>query len=627
MVYVPHRTESLGSKLSPRTANISSHKARSFRIISGSEAEITENRFKSIGAKEAARSGFTSQDRDLVLGDDELDFDYDRWRSGCMTGYCNLNVHAFPNPKTELFFWNYYEKKHKNLVRLYVLVLTIGTIFCIPIFDFDENLSFEERIRTLLVRCAQLTWSLLYGIFFLKDLFDPYNMEALLIFNLGLAVTFLFLSVIGDSPNHGPYVILMLVVHLFCGLGNKLSSIFATVVFIGFSVMAKQLHDRDGEYTKSIYYLFAMLAMSTLMGQYLEFNNRKIFFKKHKLRLEQARSDAVLNAVLPPSVAMQLKKGEKYAREYKYSSKNRGVSVMFVQICNFEEKTNDFKVDKLVLFLNNVFSHFDDLTEKWDVFKVETVGEVYMAAAGVPSKCIDPETQRPDHARRLADLAIDIKKFSGHLLNFEYSPGERRRFQIRIGLNTGTVIAGVVGRRLPRYRLIGDTVNVASRMESTAKPGTIQATINFVHLLPDRQKQYDIVPRENVFVKGKGQMTVWVLRDGKMPRHQASRCRDSSRQRNAMDVLSFLQEGRRIHATDRYDMLSSRYQSEFLNLKNQMSSSGLVLPANPNKYIPPPPPPTDSEAEDSEEDMAYNSGHFDSGTFDSGTETDVNTYE
>jgi len=596
MVYVPHRTESLGgSKLSPRTAALNSPKTRSFRIISGSELEI--NGLKHQETKMGAR-GFTSQDRGLVLGDDELEWDYDKWRRGCSAGY-TLNVHAFPNPKMELFFWNYYEMKHRNLVRLYVLVLTIGTIFCIPIFDFDENLSFDERIRTLLVRCAQLTWSLLYGILFLQNVFDPYNMEALFIFNIGLALTFLVLSVIGDSPNHGPYVILILVVHLFCGLGNKLSTLFAIFVFGGFSAMAYYIHSRDGAYTKSIGYLFFMFMMTTFMGQYLEFNNRKIFYKKHKLRLERARSDAILNSVLPPIVANQLKKGQKYAREYKYNSKDKGVSVMFVQICDFEERTDDFPVASLVKFLNNVFSHFDDLTEKWEVFKVETVGEVYMAAAGLPNKCIDPKTQRPDHARRLADLAIDIKKFSGHLLNFEFKPGHKRKFQIRIGLNSGTVIAGVIGKRLPRYRLIGDTVNVASRMESTAKQGTIQATLAFYHLLYDRTTQYDIVPRENVKVKGKGLMTVWVIRDGRARRHQASR-RNSSRQRNAMDVLSFLQEGRRIHAPDRFDMLSSRYQSEFLSMKREMTLTGdnIVLPNDPSKYLPPPPPPSDSEDED-----------------------------
>jgi len=605
MVIVPDRTKNVG-KLSPRSAALNSPKGRQFRIISTSEVEMNDG-FKTMPTKDGVRAGFMSQDRGLVLGDDELGFDYARWRKGWSTGFLSLNMHKFPNPKTELFFWNYYENKHKNLVRLYVLVLTVGTIFCIPIFDFDENLSFEERIRTLLVRCAQLTWALLYGILFLQNFFDPYNMEALFVFNIGLLLTFLFLSVIGVQPNHGPYVILILVVHLFCGLGNKLSSIFAFFVYLGFSAMAYFIIEDNNDYILSVGYLTVMLGMSTAMGQYLEFNTRKIFYKKHKLKLERARSDAILNSVLPSSIANHLKKGEKtFAREHKYSSKNRGVSVMFVQICNFEEKTSDFPVSKLVTFLNSVFSHFDDLTEKWEVFKVETVGEVYMAAAGLPSKCIDQETQRPDHARRLADLAIDIKKFSGHLLNFEYKVGAFRKFQIRIGLNSGTVIAGVIGRRLPRYRLIGDTVNVASRMESTAKPGTIQATIEFCSLLPNRSQQYDIVARNDVFVKGKGKMTVFVIKDGKMPRHQASR-RNSSRRDKAMDVLSFLQEGRRIHAPDRFDMLSKRYQSDFLSMKREMTITGLELPSDPRKYLPPPPPPSDSEddLEDSAPESPY----------------------
>jgi adenylate cyclase len=149
----------------------------------------------------------------------------------------------------------------------------------------------------------------------------------------------------------------------------------------------------------------------------------------------------------------------------------------------------------LVDLLNEVFSYFDNLVEKYDVEKIKTIGDCYMVASGVPRP-------RPDHAHVLARLALDMRQFVNQ------SKFGAHKISLRIGINSGPVVAGVIGRKKFIYDLWGDAVNTASRMESHGSEGTIQITRATYELIKD---DFVCEPRGTVYVKGKGEMEAWQI--------------------------------------------------------------------------------------------------------------------
>jgi PAS domain S-box-containing protein len=206
------------------------------------------------------------------------------------------------------------------------------------------------------------------------------------------------------------------------------------------------------------------------------------------LRREQEKSDALLLNVLPQAIAAVLKDENRLIAE-----RFEAVSILFADIVDFTPLSTVLAPTELVAQLNEVFSHLDTLVARSGLEKIKTIGDCYMVAAGVPCP-------RPDHAHVLADLALEIQHYAAQR-TFGGRP-----LAFRIGINSGPAVAGVIGRKKFAYDLWGDTVNVASRMESHGVAGCIQITAATQALLA---ADFICEPHGLVEVKGKGAMPVW----------------------------------------------------------------------------------------------------------------------
>ena len=213
------------------------------------------------------------------------------------------------------------------------------------------------------------------------------------------------------------------------------------------------------------------------------------------LRLAQEKSDRLLLNILPAKIAEKLKKSEG-----SIASRFESATVLFADIVGFTSIAARISPLELVSLLNQIFSDFDKLTEKHGLEKIKTIGDAYMVAGGIP-------VPREDHAEAIADMALDMQSA---IANFQTDIGAS--FEIRIGIHTGPVVAGVIGTKKFIYDLWGDTVNVASRMESLGLPGYIQVTAAIWELLKDK---YVFEERGAISVKGKGDMMTYWLKSKK----------------------------------------------------------------------------------------------------------------
>ncbi len=216
---------------------------------------------------------------------------------------------------------------------------------------------------------------------------------------------------------------------------------------------------------------------------------------------EQARSERLLLNVLPAPVAARLKQADGIIADACAE-----VTVLFADIVDFTPLSERLRPEDLVAFLDRVFAAWDRLAAQHGLEKIKTIGDAYMVAAGVP-------VPRPDHVEAIAEMALAMGPALAAI-----ATGTGLPLQARIGIDTGPVIAGVIGRAKFIYDLWGDTVNTASRMESHAFPGTIQVTARTYARLDGR---YELEPRGTIDVKGKGQMGPYVLRGSRWPRRSA----------------------------------------------------------------------------------------------------------
>ena len=249
------------------------------------------------------------------------------------------------------------------------------------------------------------------------------------------------------------------------------------------------------------FFLVGLNIVGMMLGYGLERINRLTFLQRlvierqHKetkeLRME---SERLLLNVLPVSVAERLKRGEVVADYFDQ------VSILFADLEGFTPYSAGKTPSEVVKILNQIFSAFDKLTEQYGLEKIKTIGDAYMVVSGVP-------TPQPDHLEVLASMALDMQAIMErfHLNGFF-------DFRLRIGINTGPVVAGIIGFKKFSYDLWGDTVNVASRMESFGIPGEIQVTKDVYRLL---KQKYSFQKRGCINIKGKGEMFVYLLKGRK----------------------------------------------------------------------------------------------------------------
>lgn len=210
-----------------------------------------------------------------------------------------------------------------------------------------------------------------------------------------------------------------------------------------------------------------------------------------ELRLARLKSDRLLLNIFPKEIVTRLKNCEGTVAEHFEEA-----TILFADMVNFTPVCAAITPLELVSWLNQIFSQFDRLTEKYGLEKIKTIGDAYMVAGGLP-------IPKQDSTEAIAEMALQMQQA---IENFKIAGTEP--FQLRIGIHTGPVVAGVIGTKKFSYDLWGDTVNVASRMESLGMPGKIQVTAETYKRLKDR---YILTPRGAIAVKGKGEMmTYWL---------------------------------------------------------------------------------------------------------------------
>ncbi|HMI81252.1 MAG TPA: adenylate/guanylate cyclase domain-containing protein [Solirubrobacterales bacterium] len=210
-----------------------------------------------------------------------------------------------------------------------------------------------------------------------------------------------------------------------------------------------------------------------------------------ELAVEQAKSESLLLNVLPASVANRLKESEQVIADGFDAA-----TVLFADIVGFTPLAQVLPPAEAVVLLDRVFAGWDELADRHGVEKIKTIGDAYMVAGGIP-------VPREDHAEAIADMALEMGAVTEQCAEESEVP-----LEVRIGIDTGPVVAGVIGRAKFTYDLWGDTVNTASRMESHGLPGAIQVTERAYERLRGR---YELRRRGTIEVKGKGPMTTYLL--------------------------------------------------------------------------------------------------------------------
>lgn len=409
------------------------------------------------------------------------------------TSYLHPITLAFKSRNLEKRYWKDYLPRMRR--RTAVAILTVLGLY--SIFGFLDPWIVPEAVREVwTIRIVMFFYSLIVIFSTRTQLFEQAHqpiIASIPIFG-GIGIL-LMIAMIGDTGRQLYYAGLILAI-IWTMLFSDLRFIIALPISIGFIV--------GYEFIVLVYkpvaipivinnsfFLFGTLIMCSFAGYIIERYNRTGFYQALVIEHERERAERLLLSILPKEVTEVLKE-----RPGTIADRYENASILFADIVSFTTLSVQMTPEEMVELLNETFSYFDSLVDKYGLEKIRTIGDNYMVASGVP------RPQR-EHAKILARMALEILEFT----NGSNANG-KKRFQFRIGMNSGPVVAGVIGSKKFQYDIWGDTVNTASRMESQGLPGKIQVSQSTYELLKDG---FICEPRGPLQVKGIGMMDTWFL--------------------------------------------------------------------------------------------------------------------
>jgi adenylate cyclase len=319
-----------------------------------------------------------------------------------------------------------------------------------------------------------------------------------ILFLLGLILPFVHTLLLGGLWNSSVVIIWSLMIPIGSLLYYPRKHVLlwwgAYFILLVTSVLLQPLVEGSNnlpQWLRHTLFILNVGSLSIIILVLLSFFIRKKDEAYHLLRIEEQKAENLLLNILPPEIASLLKDGEKTIAD-----QFEGASILFADLVGFTPLTRHLEPVQVVRLLNEIFSHFDLLVEKYGVEKIRTIGDNYMVAAGVPRP-------QPDHAIRLAHMGLEMRDY----IQGKWANGNPP-IDFRIGINSGPVIGGVIGRKKFVYDIWGDAVNIASRMESQGVAGQIQVTRATYELICD---EFLCEPRGHIEVKGRGEMVTYFL--------------------------------------------------------------------------------------------------------------------
>ena len=412
---------------------------------------------------------------------------------------------TFVDPALEAEFQaEYFELEVKRYTRF---SLAVATFFFLAYGIHDAFFLGALRERAWLIRYAVfLPISVAVLLFARTRAYARFQQPVALVFGMAVNLVVLWIGAIAPPTAfvlYTSYAVVFVTLGPFIAKMNVATqSIYTLLSSALFLFFAATLSHPDTAITVSMAATILCIgAIGAIVARAEQLQSRRVFIQRQtiatqmeELDVERAKSEALILNILPSSIADRLK-----SSPGAIADGFPEVTVLFADIVGFTKMSARMSPQDVVRALNEMFSTFDDLADSLGIEKIKTIGDAYMAVAGLRGD--------KDHAHTIAEMALGMVRSVAKFNRFD------EPINVRIGIHTGPAVAGVIGKKKFIYDVWGDTVNIASRMESHGLPGEVHVTEATHALL---ESDYDFEARGEIEVKGKGMMRTWFLRPKKL---------------------------------------------------------------------------------------------------------------